>query len=143
MIEPFAAPVEDALRAVRGWRPAPVGRRLIVVGGRPPHPSRNASVPRCPNGLDWRAELVRLQEADVRFVAVWDRPARLDRSTSESRRAEKEWRQLSRRPRQTVLLNAITPQSAAEHAGLLTAIDRPATLLFPLAVGDITQEDHE
>lgn len=63
--------LEDALksaaRMVAGQPTVPVNRVLLVVGGRPPAPSRQEGlVPGCPNAVDWREQLRILRHRGVR-----------------------------------------------------------------------------
>ncbi|MGW2248885.1 hypothetical protein ACWCXH_01590 [Kitasatospora sp. NPDC001660] len=76
--------LEDALKALRQlatappWappgRPRPQ-RTAVILGARPPgEPTQRDSVPACPLGVDWRAELAGLREAGVRVLARRDGP---------------------------------------------------------------------
>jgi hypothetical protein len=144
MIEPWNAPVEDALSMARrwmSWRPRPVARRFVLVGARPPYPPVDGSVARCPNGLNWSDELLRLEQDDVHHVAVWDRPPWSEKKNEGGRQAVAAWLRLGR-PRPTMLLDRASPDLVATEAKTLGAATRPMPLLFPLAAGTRPQEDH-
>ncbi|MFE6668060.1 hypothetical protein ACFVFH_31450 [Streptomyces sp. NPDC057697] len=70
--------LEDALHAVAALsaghpRTAEVCRVLLIVGRRPPAPSRQQGVvPACPHGTDWRAALDRLRADGFRVLARAD-----------------------------------------------------------------------
>jgi hypothetical protein len=92
-----AAPVEDALQIVAGpqWRWRSGARHaIVVVGGRPPHPPKQARYGEgmlpCPHRYSWRSAVERLSdEQAVECFAVRDRP-----DTAKATYAKDAWQQL-------------------------------------------------
>ncbi|WP_394617036.1 hypothetical protein JNUCC0626_46750 [Lentzea sp. JNUCC 0626] len=132
-IEPKGAPVEDALAVACSlpWRPLPAARRLLVIGGRPPHPPADSRISRCPHRLDWESLVARLDRDQVEHVAVWDRPAWTERPNDEARLATRAWHALAS-PRRPMLLSGVDAASVVEEAGAVRATAPQPPLLFPL-----------
>ncbi|MCP2167293.1 hypothetical protein [Goodfellowiella coeruleoviolacea] len=144
LTEPWAAPVEDALARARrlDWRPAPVARRLVIVGSRPPHLDYDASAPRCPHGCDWRRDLALLDNLAVHHVAVWDRPAWSERDIPEARQAIEAWRAFGL-PRLPLLLDRVDAARVVREARVVPKAAPTAPLLFPLPVPTDTSDPED
>ncbi|QIS10500.1 hypothetical protein [Nocardia arthritidis] len=142
LIEPWAAPLEDALAAAArlAWRSSPVERRMVIVGSRPPHLPTHDDAARCPNGHDWREQLKRGKDSGVRYLAVWDPPAGMDADSATTRRAIKVWQQLSA-PHRTIRLSGAVAEFVAIRADLLGRVERTAPLRFPIVPGRTDQEN--
>ncbi|SDM16117.1 hypothetical protein SAMN04488074_117110 [Lentzea albidocapillata subsp. violacea] len=134
-IEPRGAPVEDALAVARGlpWRSLPVARRLVLVGGRPPHPAADAAISRCPNQHDWQFLLRQLESDRVVHAAIWDRPDWTERGNPEARRATQAWHALAS-PQRPMLLHHVDAAFVVKEAKAVRDAGPQASLLFPLAI---------
>ena len=94
-----AAPLEDALVSLaeqpQPWRPA-ARHALLVLGSRPPHPSRvdphgDARWAPCPHGLAWQHALDRLRhEQQIERITVLDQHAYATQTDDDTARAWKE-----------------------------------------------------
>ncbi|SES44545.1 hypothetical protein [Actinokineospora terrae] len=124
VLDPRAAPVEDALWAAASlpWRS--VARTLVVLGSRPPHP-----VEHCPNGHRWDDLVRRLERDDVHRVAVWDQPGRRDPESAE--RTTAAWSALTR-PHTPLRSDWVAADRLAADARVLGRTGPTATLPFPL-----------
>ncbi|MGV9680894.1 hypothetical protein ACWDSJ_36965 [Nocardia sp. NPDC003482] len=133
VLESLAAPLEDALAGARRltWRTPAVTRRLVIIGGRPPHPAQDGLVAACPNRHDWRGHLTWLRRFDVVRSAVWDRPEWCAKRSPASREANTVWRALAP-PGRTVLLDDATAADVAARAGLIEPEPPAAPLNFPI-----------
>lgn len=147
---PDAAPLEDALAEIRSlaWRSDIEDKRLLVLGGRSPHPPRDDLAYRCPHGHDWRAQLSALRRSGVQALAICDTPAVDGRR---SRIAEENltfWRAFSR-PRDTLQLAKLVAQFGSAYAEfiaasarLLPVCEHPASpLRFPIRNATDKQEN--
>ncbi|GLY50783.1 hypothetical protein [Lentzea sp. NBRC 102530] len=135
-VEPKGAPVEDALATARAltWRPLPSARRLLVIGGRPPHPAVDAGISRCPHQYDWRVLLRQLENDHVVHAAVWDRPAWTERSNNEAKLATQTWHALAS-PRPPMLLHGgVTAAYVVKEAKAVRDATPQPPLLFPLVI---------
>ncbi|GGS54803.1 hypothetical protein [Actinokineospora fastidiosa] len=132
-VEPYAAPVEDALHAAALLRWRALSRRLVVIGDRPPHPSEDGGVARCPNHRQWSAEVTRLTGRDVHRIVVWDRHPIRARQNQHSKHAESTWNAIAR-PRRPRQLSEVDADSIVDEARLLGRPPAPP-LRFPLIAG--------
>lgn len=132
VVEPKAAPVEDALRAAASLAWAARHRHLVLIGGRPPHPSHYANIRQCPNGFRIEDELRSLGRLPVRRLVVWDEPDWCRTNNRETQRTAAAWRSLGGAPGYTPLADA--DAGALVRHMLLTGQEPPqAELLFPIA----------
>lgn len=144
-----AAPLEDAIAAARTlpWRAGPVCKRLVAIGARRPHPTRDDLAYRCPNGHDWRSELSALRASGVQTLAIWDPPAGINLRSTIGRQLDGFWTSFSQ-PHPTLRLGegparttADVADLAAEHARLLGPETPLAPWRFPMIAAPGNQEN--
>ncbi|WP_424184704.1 hypothetical protein ACOBQX_22790 [Actinokineospora sp. G85] len=138
--EPNAAPVEDALAAAAALPWTARARRLLLVGARPPHPSKVANIPRCPNEHRWEAARTALRALGVDQTAVWDRPEWCVPRNRLALRTTDLWRDLGHRPGAPLLAGA-DPADVVAAAGLIPRARRPTPLRIPLLPAGPDQEN--
>ena len=141
LVEPKAAPVEDALRdaARLGWTAR--RRRLVLIGSRPPHPSEYATIDRCANGFRFEDGLTSLHQSSVRRLVIWDQPDWCRTKTPETQRVAAVWRSLGGQSGTTLLADA---DAALLVRNALVNRHEPsqAELLFPLVPASPDLEKH-
>lgn len=131
LVEPKAAPVEDALHdAVRlDWTAR--RRHLVLIGSRLPHPSQYATVHQCANGFRVEDGLTSLRLSSVGRLVIWDQPDWCRTKTPETQRIATMWRSLGGSSGATLLAN--TDAGVLVRNALVTRREPPqAELLFPL-----------
>lgn len=141
-IEPWAAPLEDALWDVvrLRWRRRPAACRLVIVGSRVPHPDEpRGDTAGCPHRYSVTSRLKWLDDNEVHRVAVWDPPSVLDREPRESALATSTWRSLAR-PRQPLPFDRTNAALLATEARAVGSGPPPNPLLFPLSAHRTTPE---
>lgn len=141
-IEPWAAPLEDALWAAVGldWRRRPAACRLVIVGSRVPHPDEpRGHTGACPNRFSVASRLKWLDDNEVHRVAVWDPPSILDQDNRERTIAASTWRAVAR-PRQPLPFGHVDATLVATEARAVGSGPPPNPLLFPLSAHRSTPE---